>query len=71
MSDSKDEKNVLPFTIKPNPLKIDLVPGADSPNQVWECPCGNQTFNLRADYQIECAKCDHISHFKYFDLRLL
>jgi hypothetical protein len=62
--------NVVLFKLKKEKV-VELVPGADSPNQVWECPCGSQTFNLRADYQVECSKCDTISHFKYYDLRLL
>jgi hypothetical protein len=61
------DDNVIEFKIKP---KKGLMPGADSPNQIWQCPCGCQVFYLRADYQIECADCDMISHFRYFDLRL-
>ena len=63
MSDDK----VVPFVQK---IK-DLMPGADNPNQVWQCPCGCQAFNLRADYHIECVRCDLKSPFKYFDERLI
>jgi hypothetical protein len=60
-----DEK-IIPFK-----KKLELLPGAERPDQVWECPCGSQVFNLRADYHIECARCDRMMEFKFYDPRLL